>query len=153
MQMACLRASSGTHQSCAGSQNRRIFNEFAAPFPRSITYNAQGFPQARCSDLLTAMIFFGTLNTCLKKPHTGAILIVFLVLAGTVSASASRYPQLHELTLDELLRIRVIDFFQQPSLLVELSLDELLTIQAVRSTRCQADTDGFSGTRKWRTPR
>lgn len=106
------------------------------------------FPQVRCSDLLTAMIFFGTLNTCLRKPLTGAILIALLVLASAVGASASRYPQLHELTLDELLRIRVIDFFQQPSLLVELPLEELLTIQAVRSTRGQADTDGFSGKRK-----
>jgi hypothetical protein len=99
------------------------------------------------------MIFFGTLNTCLRKPLAGAKLIAFLALGSAVSASASRYPQLHELTLDELLRIRVMDFFQQPSLLVELPLDELLTIQAVRSTRCRADTDGFSEKRKWRTPR
>jgi len=80
--------------------------------------------------------------------------MVFFVLASAVSASVSRFPALHELTLEELLRIRVMDFFQHPSLLIELPLEELLSIQAVGSTQCcHPTTDGAVTKRQWRKPR
>ena len=80
--------------------------------------------------------------------------MVFFVLSGAVSASTSRFPELHELTLEELLRVRVMDFFQHPSLLLELPLEELLNIRAVRvAQHCQPSADRPAAKREWRKPR
>ena len=80
--------------------------------------------------------------------------MVFFVLSGTVSASTSRFPELHELTLEELLRVRVVNFFQHPSLLIELPLEELLNIRAVRiAQHGQPFADRPTAKRERRKPR
>ena len=158
VETACLRAFPDIHCSSAdflsllNRQTNRLIRK--AVFVRD-NLQCEGFSLRRVDPAqFTAMKLLRTLNTCFEKRLLGGILMVFIVLSGAVNASTSRFPELYELTLEELLRIRVMDFFQHPSLLIELPLEELLDIRAVRIAQdCKPATDRPAAEPEGREPR
>jgi len=158
VETACLRAFPDIHYSCTdllnllNRQTNRLIRE-AVFAPDNL--QCEGFSLRRVDPAqFAALKHRRTLNTCFEKRLLGGILMVFIVLSGAVNASTSRFPELYELTLEELLHIRVMDFFQHPSLLIELPLEELLDIRAVRIAQdCNPATDEHAVEPEGRKPR
>ena len=81
------------------------------------------------------MILFESLDTGSLKRCCGGMLAALFIHPGPVNAATLRFPVLYEMTLEELLHVRVMDFFQRTSSLIELPLEALLDMRAVDGAR------------------
>ena len=97
-----------------------------------MTYNAEGF-YLRRDEIYSPMAseFKKTSIDLANRLFVGVFVLSCFVACAT-TPSVRYFQALHELSIEALLRVKVMDYAQPQTWLIELPLEELLRIEAVR---------------------